>query len=71
MEKMAATKRASERRDEHLGIRLTKPEAKRLRDVGKAYPTVAKSDLVRHALMKGLDLIAVEGITISPAKART
>ncbi len=68
---MAATKRASERRENHLGIRLTTQEAKRLRTVGKAYPSLAKSDLARIALLKGLDLIERDGITLPPPKART
>lgn len=70
MESMAAKKRSSEKRQTHLGIRLTKAEADKLREAERAFPSLAKSDLVRLALMKGLDTITREGITFQPPKPR-
>lgn len=70
MEEAMATKRKSERREEHLGIRLTEAEQKRLADVVRLFPTHAKSIVVRAALMAGLDVIERDGITIAPTKAR-
>ncbi len=66
-----AKKKASARRETHLGIRLTTAEATRLRKIGSAYPALAKSDLARIALLKGLDLIEQEGITLPPPAPRS
>lgn len=70
MELMPAKKKASERREAHLGIRLTDAEQKRLSDVAKLFPTMPKSQLVRVALMAGLDAIERDGITLAPQKPR-
>lgn len=62
MDAMPAKKKDSERRDTHLGIRVTEKERKRLATVAKAYPGMAESALARIALMVGLDVIARDGI---------
>ena len=65
-----ATKRKADKREEHLGIRLSLAEEKRLAEVVKLFPTYAKSVVVRAALMAGLDVIEREGIKIAPSKPR-
>lgn len=63
-----ASKRKGERREAHLGIRLTEAEQKRLNEVAKLFPTMPKSQLVRVALMAGLDAVERDGITLAPVK---
>ncbi len=67
---MPAKKKASERREAMLNIRLTDAEQKRLNDAARLFPAMTKSQLVRVALMAGLDVIEREGITLAPQKPR-
>jgi hypothetical protein len=62
MDTMPAKKKDSDRRDTHLGIRVTEKERKRLANVAKAYPGMPESALARIALMVGLDVIERDGI---------
>lgn len=65
---MPAKKKASERREAMLTIRLTDAEQRRLNEVAKLFPTLPKSQLVRVALMAGLDAVERDGITLAPMK---
>ncbi len=67
MDEMApAKKKATDRRETHLGIRLTEKERARLAKVAKRFATMPESAVARIALMKGLEVIEREGITLPP-----
>jgi hypothetical protein len=67
MDPMPTKKRASERREEHLGIRLTVKERKRLHDVAKRFPTIPESAVARLALLAGLDALERDGLKLGGA----
>lgn len=66
LEPMAAKKKSSEKRETHLGIRLTDAERKRLANVAKRFP-IPESAVARIALLKGLEAIERDGINL-PSK---
>jgi hypothetical protein len=61
-----AKKKDSERRETHLGIRLTEKERKHLAKVAKRFPSMGESAVARHALLKGLEVIERDGISLAP-----
>lgn len=64
MDPMPAKKKATDRRETHLGVRLTAKERKRLRDVAKRFPEIAESAVARLALLAGLDALERDGIRL-------
>ena len=68
MEAMPAKKKKSEVRGTHLGVRLTRDESKHLDEVARLFPAVPKSTLVRLAILRGLDVIRREGISLAPER---
>ena len=61
---MAAKKKAIDRRALTLGIRLTEKERARLAKVAKRFATMPESAVARIALMKGLEVLERDGITL-------
>lgn len=59
----ARKKKDSEKRETHFGLRLTTAERKRVATVAKRFP-IPESAVARIALLKGLDAIEREGITL-------
>lgn len=63
----AKPKPESTARTEHLGVRLTTVERARVANVARRFAEdLSESTVVRLALMRGLDLIEREGITLPP-----
>jgi hypothetical protein len=71
VEAMPAKKKKSEIRGTHLGVRLTREEAKHLDEVARLFPAVSRSTLIRLAIVRGLAVIRREGIAIAPERTRT